>query len=112
MNGIFVSILFAVIALPFSARAQGNASCNDAFDCSLNGECKGGTCACYSPWGGFFCQTLQYAETPASAKNLWTGSGTNESLNTWNGPIMQGVDGVFHLFDPVYEHKSLFRVKY
>ncbi len=111
MSGIYVSVWFVVLALPFSARAHGSA-CKDAFDCSLNGECQGSTCVCYSPWGGEFCQTLQYAETHASAKNLWTGSGTNESLNTWNGPIMRGVDGVFHLFDPVYEHGSLWHVKY
>lgn len=40
------------------------------------------------------CESLQYAVTPASGKNLWTG---NASLNTWNGPILQGPDGVFHL---------------
>ena len=32
------------------------------------------------------CETMQYAVTPASSKNLWTGKGTDENLNTWNGP--------------------------
>eukprot|EP01048_Picozoa_sp_COSAG05_P010060 COSAG05_NODE_866_length_6876_cov_11.223255_3_plen_233_part_00 len=88
------------------------AACSTSFDCSLNGACMGGKCVCKSPWVGAACQTLQYAVTPASAKNLWTGVGTSENLNTWNGPIVQGADGKYHLFDPVYEHASLWKVIY
>ena len=29
-----------------------------------------------------------------------------------NGPIIQGADGKYHLFDPVYQHKSLWHVIY
>jgi hypothetical protein len=52
---------------------------------------------------------MTYAVSPASAKNLWTGS---DQLNTWNGPIISSPDGTFHLFDPVYEHSSLWTVLY
>jgi hypothetical protein len=90
----------------------GRAACSTSFDCSLNGVCTGGKCACESPWGGAACETLQYAVTPASGKNLWRGAGTSENLNTWNGPIIQGSDGKYHLFDPVYEHASLWKVIY
>ena len=62
------------------------AACNVDFDCSLNGLCTGGECVCDSPWSGSECETLLYAVTPASGKDLWTG---NASLNTWNGPIVK-----------------------
>jgi hypothetical protein len=43
------------LALPrFSHDTRGrmatNAGCTTAEDCSLNGECLGGTCVCYAPW--------------------------------------------------------------
>ena len=95
-------IVFACIA--FRVRA-----CSTGFDCSLNGVCTSNSCVCDSPWVGPACGTLQYAVTPASGKNLWTGS---ENLNTWNGPILQGGDGLYHLYDPVYEHASLWKVIY
>eukprot|EP01052_Picozoa_sp_SAG31_P056738 SAG31_NODE_16409_length_710_cov_1.042553_1_plen_184_part_00 len=92
-------------ALAAAAAAGGEsvaAGCQTAFDCSLNGLCNNaGACTCDPPWTGPQCATMQYAITPASAKNLWVGAGTNASLNTWNGPIVQGADGRFHLFDPV-----------
>ena len=52
----------------------------------------------------------------SSGKNLWTGAGTSPcqspNLNTWNGPIIQGVDGTHHLFVPVCLHASLWKVIY
>lgn len=62
---------------------HGGAACTTAFQCSLNGACTGGTCVCTEPWTGAACETMQYAVTPASGKNLWTGAGTSENLNTW-----------------------------
>ena len=51
--------------------------------------------------------------TPAADKNLWQGTGTNESLNTWNGPILHdAATDTYHLYDPVYEHASLWSVLY
>ena len=32
--------------------------------------------------------------------------------STWNGPIMRGPDGIYHLYVPVYEHGSLWNVIY
>ena len=84
-------------------------SCYTSFNCSLNGICSNGACICDSPWFGPACEMLKYAVTPASGKNLWTG---NNSLNTWNGPIFRGPDGLYHLWVPVYEHKSLWKVLY
>lgn len=88
-------------------------ACTTSFDCSLNGLCNAGVCACDTPWGGAACETLTFAVTPAAGKNLWVGAGTSENLNTWNGPIVQSVaTGKYHLFNPVYEHASLWNVIY
>ena len=86
-------------------------ACADDFGCSLNGVCSAatGVCTCDTPWSGAACETLTYAVTPAVSKNLWTGS---SNLNTWNGPIVPSPDGTFHLFDPVYDHASLWSVLY
>jgi hypothetical protein len=35
---------------PTRATMAINAGCTTAEDCSLNGECSGGTCVCYAPW--------------------------------------------------------------
>ena len=99
----------AVSASAAGARPIGGGACTTSFNCSLNGACSGGACACDAPWGGAACESLIYAVTPASGKNLWTG---DANLNTWNGPIVTGADGTYHLFDPVYAHASLWTVLY
>ena len=98
----------AALLLALSSSALGQ-SCASDFDCSLNGLCVAGACACDAPWVGGACETLEFAVSPASAKNLWTG---NASLNTWSGPIFRDPAGVFHFYVPVYEHASLWKVIY
>ena len=80
-------------------------------DCSLNGVCSAGSCTCDTPWGGAACETLIYATTPASGKNIWMGAGTNETLNSWNGPIIHAADG-YHAYIPIYNHASLWATIY
>jgi len=86
------------------AAAVGSTACKGALDCSLNGVCSSGVCACDKPWGGPGCGQLQYKITPAGGKNLYN---TSDPRNTWNGPIVQGPDGKYHLFNPIYKVKSL-----
>ena len=106
---MMISSCFAtLVTVVYSSGGE----CQTSFNCSLNGACQGGVCVCESPWGGPACETLQYSVSPASGKNLWTGAGTNENLNTWNGPIIRGEDDTYHLFVPVYEHASLWKVIY
>ena len=89
-----------------------SATCTTDTDCSLNGVCTAGACACDSPWGGSQCETLIYAVTPAGAKNIWQGAQTNETLNSWNGPIIRDGNCVYHAYVPVYEHASLWGTLY
>ena len=81
--------------------------CTTGLDCSLNGKCSvtSGVCECASPWVGPVCGKLGYANaTPASGFDLFPQS---DPRNTWNGAIIRGPDGVFHLYNPVYKPGSL-----
>jgi hypothetical protein len=104
--------LFAVLCCLQSAAA----ACKTDLDCSLNGVCSAssGVCACDKPWKGAGCGVLGYAkQTPISGRDLFP---INRSHNTWNGPIVGPVNGLYHLYDPLYGNytgiKSLFRVEY
>eukprot|EP01048_Picozoa_sp_COSAG05_P008652 COSAG05_NODE_669_length_7998_cov_24.003671_7_plen_244_part_00 len=92
------------------------ATCKGDLDCSLNGICSAssGSCVCDKPWTGASCGVLGYAkQSPISGRDLFP---INRSHNTWNGPIVGPVDGIFHLYVPLYGNytgiKSLFRVDY
>ena len=64
---------------------------------------------------GPHCEQLRYAITPVSAKDLYPFNNTGSkvqpttSLNTWNGPIVGPVDGLYHYFNPLYNKGSLIR---
>jgi hypothetical protein len=116
MSSLLISHVAALLTLltlasaAAAAASAGGGACDSAFNCSLNGACNAGACACSPPWSGATCATLTYATTtPASGQNLFT---ANATANSWNGPIIQGADGTFHLFDPIYEHGSLWSVMY
>jgi hypothetical protein len=101
--------LLLLLVVYNKAVAVEAASCASDFDCSLNGVCSAGVCTCDTPWVGQACDTMRYAVTPASGKNLWTG---DSNFNTWNGPIVRDSEGLYHLYDPVYKHGSLWSVLY
>ena len=88
--------------LPLQAAAK---PCATALDCSLNGVCASGACRCDAPWAGEQCETMAFAATtPAAGKNLYNSS---DPRNTWNGPIVTGPDGVYHIYVPIYKVGSL-----
>ena len=111
MDGVFVFVAFGVGS---TARPPDNRSTRGAppppprrqiCGCLSRRFIRGvrfhAACIKRCPRGGPACETLQFAVTPATGRNLWTGAGTDESLNTWNGPIIEGEDGTHHLFVPV-----------
>eukprot|EP00040_Diaphanoeca_grandis_P040755 m.262103 g.262103 ORF g.262103 m.262103 type:complete len:363 (-) comp44380_c0_seq1:127-1215(-) len=79
-------------------------ACTTDLDCSLNGKCLSASCMCTKPWSGVTCGKLAYALTPASAKSLYN---VSDPRNTWNGPIVTGPDGKYHLYNPIYHAGSL-----
>jgi len=79
--------------------------CASDRDCSLNGVCSlEFECKCDPPWSGESCGMLAYKSTPASGRSLYPDSDTH---NTWNGALIRGADGVFHMYNPLYPAGSL-----
>jgi hypothetical protein len=72
--------------------SQSEAVCNDSLDCSLNGDCVKGVCACDYAWTGAACNKM--AILPMN-KN--SGYHNHTAGASWGGlPIY--VDGKWHLF--------------
>ena len=94
----------------FELAARVVLGCSTDVDCSLNGVCRPTGCVCDAPWGGEACEALHYARTPPSGHDLFP---IERSHNTWNGPIVTGGDGRFHLYAPRYGNftgiRSLFQ---
>ena len=98
---------FAVsCAAALAASAAASSPCATDLDCTLNGVCSSGACACDAPWTGAACDKLAFAVTPASAKDIYN---VSDVRNTWNGPIARASDGTLHAFVPLYKQGSLFR---
>lgn len=92
------------LALAVLLPALASAGCQSAMDCSLNGVCSGNICVCDKPWSGPSCGILAFRLTPATGKSLYNAS---DPRNTWNGPIVAGPDGKYHIYDPIYRVGSL-----
>ena len=86
------------------AASSPAAACTSDMSCSLNGVCSAGTCVCDAPWKGPACGVLGYKTTPASGRSLYPES---DPRNTWNGAIIRGEDGGYHLFSPIYKAGTL-----
>jgi len=102
-----VQVIFAAVASIAAmdiAKSQ-IAVCSADLDCSLNGVCtSAGVCACDRPWTGPVCGELKFKTTPATAKSIYN---ISDPRNTWNGPIVTGPDGKFHIYNPIYRVGSL-----
>ena len=110
-----MALLASIATLACSTAALPLAAvCTNNGDCSLNGLCSTtGVCVCDKPWKGASCESLAYAKTPVSGKDLYPFNNTgaaivpSTSLNTWNGPIVGPVDGEYHFYNPIYHANSL-----
>ena len=83
------------------ARAATSAPCTTDLDCSLNGVCAAGECACDAAWGGPVCAVLRLLPTASSGDlrlngtSTWgmsvipprgdRGDGGNGTAGTWHG---------------------------
>ena len=107
----FILATAAAIVAPSSAAAVSSSTtasysvCKTDLDCSMNGVCSDvGVCECDAPWKGSVCGVLGYKITPASGRSLYPES---DPRNTWNGAIIRGPDGVYHLYNPIYQEGTL-----
>ena len=68
--------------------------CASDADCSLNGRCVAGSCACHRSWEGHNCERLALAPLPAVA-----GYGEAPNVSSWGGSIYHNATtGDYHLF--------------
>ena len=73
-------------------------SCHTDDDCSLNGVCSGGTCACDKPWGGVDCALLQFDPAPVTECGKGCIYHGGASANTsWGGSILRGDDSKYYM---------------
>ena len=100
---MLVSLLLAAAAVV----STGAATCASDLDCSLNGVCTAGACTCDAPWTGPRCGLLAFsAASPAAGRDLYPINDTQH--NTWNGPIVGPVDGIYHMYLPLYPRGLLY----
>jgi len=83
----------AALAAAATAAAAAAACARDS-DCTLNGVCVGGACACDSGWGGPACAALLLGVTDPALGHPWGAPGSS-----WGGlPVFDPVGRDWHLF--------------
>ena len=92
------------LQVPVPLAGAAAAACAADTDCSLNGACQAGVCACHPPWQGPSCGQLRFLTiaAPASANGFPGASPPNAS--TWGGSIVADGAGLFHLFASEMAH--------
>jgi hypothetical protein len=88
------------VLLSATAAAPPPPGCVIDLDCSLNGVCSSGLCACDPGWGGSACELLVLGAAPAGGAY---GYGAPFATTSWGGnailhPKSAGGDGLWHLF--------------
>jgi hypothetical protein len=74
------------------------APCATAHDCSPNGDCRSGACACVAAWTGSTCGTLSVLLVDGRLQPGASIYGWSPNVSSWGGDIAEGEDGLFHLF--------------
>ena len=90
-------ILLALLAAGSPASfASGHLSCSTDLDCSLNGICDQGRCACDVPWSGSACELLMREPTRVAGGGVY---GYAPNITSWGGNAIQDVaTGKWHLY--------------
>lgn len=79
----------ALLTLKAASATTTGGACATDLDCQLNGECKGGTCACDAAWSGNAnCSAL--ALLPAAARNGY--GWENSTTSSWGGGVLYDAD--------------------
>eukprot|EP00656_Telonema_subtile_P009402 TRINITY_DN14412_c0_g1_i1.p1 TRINITY_DN14412_c0_g1~~TRINITY_DN14412_c0_g1_i1.p1 ORF type:complete len:400 (-),score=66.02 TRINITY_DN14412_c0_g1_i1:298-1497(-) len=82
--------------------------CTTELDCSLNGVCTAGQCACDAPWkdstnGAESCSVLDVVPHPDNYVPAYGGPRVDtafgpQNVTSWGGNAILGSDGQYHLF--------------
>ena len=65
-------------------------SCSTRADCSYNGKCEEGVCACHAQWMGKYCGQLALVATDADAGLQTVDDGGR--VSSWGGSVLKGDD--------------------
>jgi hypothetical protein len=88
------ALLAALLSPAFASTCASNANC------SYNGACEAGACACTPPWTGAACDELALLPLDeASAQLGYQGAVGGETVSSWGGSVV-GPDesGVYHMY--------------
>jgi hypothetical protein len=87
-------LLLTAVLLTTEVAGVRAGSCVSDLDCSLNGRCTAGACACDRPWTGDTCARLAFKPVV-----MPQGYGMTPNKTTWGGNILAEKDGKrFHLY--------------
>ena len=74
-------------------------ACETDFNCSYNGDCVDGACACAPGWEGAFCHRLALLPVVnGSGLDLTRGGGGAPAISTWGGSVVRDDAGAYHMF--------------
>ena len=71
--------------------------CESAFDCSHNGACADGLCACTQGWTGRRCETLDLLPVDRAKYGFSPTDKLGQNLSSWGGSILSE-GGVWHMW--------------
>jgi hypothetical protein len=87
-----------------NAPSRFRTPCLGAADCSFNGKCSKGFCACYPQWMGRHCGQLNLVPTARDAGLQTREPSTGERASSWGGSVVRGDDGVYHMYAAEMTH--------
>jgi hypothetical protein len=92
MVGIVSGLPAGKLWIALAILASHTAGCEVDEDCSLNGACTAGACACFAPWAGESCGLLSFEPGPSVS-----GYGVAPRVNAWGGNAIF-FEGQWHLW--------------
>lgn len=103
------NLVFLLLGTPLLALVSVRASvgCATDFDCSLNGLCTNGKCACDVPWKGDRCGTLDILPGAVGLHHipLCTYHGDGPNSTSWGGSVLRSPeDGAYYMWAASMAH--------
>ena len=71
--------------------------CESAFDCSHNGACADGVCACTQGWTGRRCETLDLLPVDRAKYGFSPTDNLRRNLSSWGGSVLSE-GGLWHMW--------------
>lgn len=78
-------------------------ACKDDMDCSLNGVCMDGKCACYVQWTGNQCQKLNLLPVRPWSGRMDFDKSTGKNISSWGGAVLRDDSGLYHMWSAEME---------